>query len=599
MPKSTFEWLFLVTALGTLLSYNAKAGLVSLWSFEQGTNNSNNVIDRLDCLNGRSSGLNKTREGRYGKAWTSNGDENYIIIRNQDCLQTSNLSNQISISIWIQCRSRTDGQGISQRHEIIQGVICKNTRWKLDREYSASSPTQSYITLTLPKVKSVIPKTSLRSNALLNDGKWYHVVGTYDGLNVSLYIDGKLDIQLPAGGPIGSADSPILIGGNGRRDGWFRGAIDEVALFDHGLTPDEVMLLYDQGISGLLSDSEKYLLDIYPKYMQIVNGGNKSQVSEALEELLIPFVNIHDYDSGTVSSRFARLATNMYASLAEHSTNKNKAQTNIVKLNSYGTDYIQALIWLYSNTERRKFRELVKSSYVDNHYVRQAGYIIKELYKQNHWGLLNEYLDIVFSIANDRALLAESIVSVLDQDVYYQWCQGNPFLERALIKHLDGMAAQCIKKSEHQQARTIYEKIMQISQHNDLNIAVYELKIARSLIEQGLLRSAIKQLDAFIETYQSSHGNLVNQARILKGRICINFRELDSAYNTLIAASIDESDTNTASEAIFLLGYGNMVTGRTKEAQDMFNMLDKHYPNTHSSRRAKLCLSEIGKNHKD
>jgi hypothetical protein len=81
----------------------------------------------------------------------------------------------------------------------------------------------------------------------IGDGAWHHIVGVYDGTNVSLYIDGKLDTKQPeAGLTISDTSSAASIGEDTGAVGrvWC-GNIAEVAIFTNALTAAEVTSLYN------------------------------------------------------------------------------------------------------------------------------------------------------------------------------------------------------------------------------------------------------------------------------------------------------------------------------------------------------------------
>ena len=93
--------------------------------------------------------------------------------------------------------------------------------------------------------------------APVSPGDWHHVVGTYDGAQLQLYIDGVV-----AGNPrlhtgtilpmlpgsflsIGSEDGRRSAVNGGQR--YFHGDIDEVAIYGRALTPQEVFALFERG----------------------------------------------------------------------------------------------------------------------------------------------------------------------------------------------------------------------------------------------------------------------------------------------------------------------------------------------------------------
>ncbi len=95
-----------------------------------------------------------------------------------------------------------------------------------------------------------------------NDGEWVHIVCTYDSVTdtASIYVNGSLPENgalNPKTGIAGdggycegvnNVDAPLTIRGG---EETFDGTLDEVAIWDHALTPEEVMTVYTSGRLGL------------------------------------------------------------------------------------------------------------------------------------------------------------------------------------------------------------------------------------------------------------------------------------------------------------------------------------------------------------
>lgn len=89
------------------------------------------------------------------------------------------------------------------------------------------------------------------STTTVHDGNWHHVVGSYDGVTKSIYIDGKLSNSISASGSVGSGGAAALQIGNrnnsGTRIDFFAGQIDEPKVFNYGLSPIQVKTLFNNG----------------------------------------------------------------------------------------------------------------------------------------------------------------------------------------------------------------------------------------------------------------------------------------------------------------------------------------------------------------
>ena len=83
-------------------------------------------------------------------------------------------------------------------------------------------------------------------------GKTYHVVGTWDGTNSRIYVNGEFEGENRFGTAIGipviQPTRSMYIGADfhGSSHGWW-GVIDEVAIYDHALTPERILAHYLAG----------------------------------------------------------------------------------------------------------------------------------------------------------------------------------------------------------------------------------------------------------------------------------------------------------------------------------------------------------------
>lgn len=86
---------------------------------------------------------------------------------------------------------------------------------------------------------------SLADSVSYSANEWVHVVGTIDGTDIKLYKNGALG-QSGTGGS-GSLDSGhnYYVGGITGQSQDMDGLIDEVRVYDHALTPQEVQYLYE------------------------------------------------------------------------------------------------------------------------------------------------------------------------------------------------------------------------------------------------------------------------------------------------------------------------------------------------------------------
>ena len=107
---------------------------------------------------------------------------------------------------------------------------------------------------TLGNVFSISSTTTIRDNA------WHHFVGTYNGSNIKVYIDGTLENTLTASGNLYSTGNKTSIGayidvtsGSKVINNNFLGNIDEVSIFNSELSQSDVTTIYNSGVPNDIS----------------------------------------------------------------------------------------------------------------------------------------------------------------------------------------------------------------------------------------------------------------------------------------------------------------------------------------------------------
>ena len=169
--------------------------------------------------------------GVAGKALQFNGKDNYAAIAKTDGLDL-NGSTRFSLSTWLNWSSAHCGM-INLRPFYVLHLACSGT----------NSPMLFYI----GQGGAWYPVTSPLSYAA---GSWHHVVGTYDGSALRLYVDGKLVASTPRTGGIGKGGDGsgnwFVIGKDYDQtvdQRWFDGKIDGVRVYSRVLSAAEVATL--------------------------------------------------------------------------------------------------------------------------------------------------------------------------------------------------------------------------------------------------------------------------------------------------------------------------------------------------------------------
>ncbi len=74
----------------------------------------------------------------------------------------------------------------------------------------------------------------------LTTGQWYHVVGTYDGVTARAYRDGIEVCSSVKQIVFQKVNAPLMIGSWPQGGNWFKGKLDEVAIYGKALTIERI-----------------------------------------------------------------------------------------------------------------------------------------------------------------------------------------------------------------------------------------------------------------------------------------------------------------------------------------------------------------------
>ena len=94
--------------------------------------------------------------------------------------------------------------------------------------------------------------TGFPAGVPISNGQWYHVAGVYDGAHLSCYKNGVLAASYPVSGSIAISTNFLGIGydpGNPTAR-FFNGLLDEVSVYNRGLSASEIKAIYNLGANG-------------------------------------------------------------------------------------------------------------------------------------------------------------------------------------------------------------------------------------------------------------------------------------------------------------------------------------------------------------
>lgn len=203
----------------------------------------------INANNGNAVSTPSWTGGRVGGGVSLNGSSQYVTGPDVDS------STNITISAWV---NPTASQTSS--------IISKHSSTSDNQgRLSLASNTPSFTITTGGTQRTATAGSALPSSS------WSHIVGTYDGSNVRLYVNG---VQAGTSAGTGAIATNALAWTIGRdanaSSNYFNGVIDEVKVLNRALTLNEVDAEYDAGVAGNASGLS-FATEIVPGISQTSN----------------------------------------------------------------------------------------------------------------------------------------------------------------------------------------------------------------------------------------------------------------------------------------------------------------------------------------
>ncbi len=195
---------------------NEPMGSIAIWHLNENTGNT--TVDEQNTYKGSIEGASWV-SGINGFALNFDGEKGNVSIPMSEKLNI--ISNKLSISLWFKRdHMNDDGSFLFQNMKYILRI----DKWgKIT--FAVYNPDWSAITVDWKE--------------RIIDTDWHHIVATYDGEKMKLYVDKKLMIQKETEGNLRSSNSNILIGSQTSRN-YYEGIIDEVIIYERALNEDEI-----------------------------------------------------------------------------------------------------------------------------------------------------------------------------------------------------------------------------------------------------------------------------------------------------------------------------------------------------------------------
>ena len=218
--------------------YN-RGGPVGYWKFDEGSgdtaydesNNNNDGNLAGTCPGG--STCPTWVEGKYGSALSFDGTNDYVDAGGN---VPNNITNQLTVEEWIYPIATIQ----ASTFHVQQGDIATNN---YDFGiYNMSNYVPSFYVYTGASV-------GCPGSTVLTANTWYHLVGTYDGSYLRLYVNGILEGTPTAQTGNVRDNGYNFIMGVAQTNKYYHGLIDDVRIYNYARTQEQIYQDYNQGLS--------------------------------------------------------------------------------------------------------------------------------------------------------------------------------------------------------------------------------------------------------------------------------------------------------------------------------------------------------------
>jgi hypothetical protein len=213
------------------------AGLVGWWKFDE-TEGSTAKDSSGSNHNGTLIGNAKWARGKIGGAVDLDGKSGFVQIADSPRFageagkSAFNIAGQITIACWANIRSVPC--------EYMAIVTKGDDSWRL-----STAQQQRKFHCSVNNYNNIVLDGSTEVAA----SEWHYVAMVYNGDEIRIYVDGKLDATKPWKGGIAVNDFDVLIGENAEQKGrFFDGLVDDVRVYNYALKKGDIIALYNEGV---------------------------------------------------------------------------------------------------------------------------------------------------------------------------------------------------------------------------------------------------------------------------------------------------------------------------------------------------------------
>jgi hypothetical protein len=214
------------------------------------------------CSNPPTSGCPTWVDGKFGKALSFDGVDDYVSVSDSPILNPST----VTLCAWVKIFNYSTAY-----QSIVNKGLGGGTRYQLRIQPYPSNKFEV-------SIGNGSNYTMVSSLTTINLNTWYFVAATADGSTVKIYVNGIAENSKSQIAPITSVNQFLVVGARDDNKQWLNGTIDEVMIFNRSLTDDEVKFLYQEGLKKLQNSGMIQFNSQIKPYIAISNPSGKIYV---------------------------------------------------------------------------------------------------------------------------------------------------------------------------------------------------------------------------------------------------------------------------------------------------------------------------------
>lgn len=217
-------------------------GAVGIWLFDEGSGKV--AHDSSENENHGELHGGKWVNGKFGKALEFNGTNEFVEVPDSDSLD---LEEAVTMVCWFNWEGSGDGWQTFFSKGPMSGT------WE-NWAYFINMPNRH---THFCKNPGGARNCFNSPNNAFEPKKWVHTAATYDGKTQIVYIDGKDVSKGALSGKMVPNNNYLGIGYREGSPHWWKGMLDDMAVFDRALSGDEIRDIMENGLSSMMATHPK------------------------------------------------------------------------------------------------------------------------------------------------------------------------------------------------------------------------------------------------------------------------------------------------------------------------------------------------------